>query len=93
MNPRLAGPSKFELCGIGAIDEDCVEAAKEDYSVEGVYTGALATVYQKSRVASSKNTGRETQVIWSFLTAFCNPLLKESSNEIHRRDLRIGMQR
>jgi ABC transporter with metal-binding/Fe-S-binding domain ATP-binding protein len=27
-----------------------IETAKEDYSVEGVYTGALASVYQKSRV-------------------------------------------
>jgi diphthine-ammonia ligase len=27
-----------------------VEAAKRDYSIEGVYTGALASVYQKSRV-------------------------------------------
>jgi ABC transporter with metal-binding/Fe-S-binding domain ATP-binding protein len=27
-----------------------VETAKEGYSVEGVYTGALASVYQKSRV-------------------------------------------
>ena len=27
-----------------------VETAKEDYSIEGVYTGALASVYQKSRV-------------------------------------------
>jgi ABC transporter with metal-binding/Fe-S-binding domain ATP-binding protein len=28
-----------------------VEAAKRGYSIEGVYTGALASVYQKSRVA------------------------------------------
>lgn len=27
-----------------------IEAAKRDYSIEGVYTGALASVYQKSRV-------------------------------------------
>ena len=27
-----------------------VEIAKRDYSIEGVYTGALASVYQKSRV-------------------------------------------
>jgi diphthine-ammonia ligase len=27
-----------------------VEVAKRDYSIEGVYTGALASVYQKSRV-------------------------------------------
>ena len=27
-----------------------IEIAKRDYSIEGVYTGALASVYQKSRV-------------------------------------------
>ena len=27
-----------------------IETAKHDYSIEGVYTGALASVYQKSRV-------------------------------------------
>ena len=27
-----------------------IETAKRDYSIEGVYTGALASVYQKSRV-------------------------------------------
>ena len=27
-----------------------IEVAKRDYSIEGVYTGALASVYQKSRV-------------------------------------------
>jgi diphthine-ammonia ligase len=27
-----------------------VETAKEDYAIEGLYTGALASVYQKSRV-------------------------------------------
>ncbi|MGH9919480.1 MAG: diphthine--ammonia ligase, partial [Nitrososphaerales archaeon] len=29
---------------------NAIEAAKRDYSIEGVYTGALASVYQKSRV-------------------------------------------
>jgi diphthine-ammonia ligase len=29
---------------------EAIERAKRDYSIEGVYTGALASVYQKSRV-------------------------------------------
>ena len=29
---------------------DAIKVAKRDYSIEGVYTGALASVYQKSRV-------------------------------------------
>ena len=29
---------------------NAIKAAKRDYSIEGVYTGALASVYQKSRV-------------------------------------------
>ncbi len=29
---------------------EAIESAKRDYSIEGVYTGALASVYQKSRV-------------------------------------------
>lgn len=40
------GVKEEELADLGK----AIEIAKRDYSIEGVYTGALASVYQKSRV-------------------------------------------
>jgi len=43
---ETAGVKEEELADLSK----AIEAAKRDYSIEGVYTGALASVYQKARV-------------------------------------------
>jgi diphthine-ammonia ligase len=43
---RTQGVKEEELADL----KKAVQLAKEDYSIEAVYTGALASVYQKSRV-------------------------------------------
>jgi len=45
---RTAGVKEEELSDLRAV----MESAKERFGLEGIYTGALASVYQKSRVES-----------------------------------------